>query len=226
MSTLIKTQGSKISISGKTIFSNPPVIDLLAGLQAFYKLSDTSDSSGNGNTLTNNGDVTFSSGKIGDAAGFDGQSYIESNLTEINNDFTVSGWIKPAQLGSYTAAFGINQYTDGLLFRVGSCNDQLYVFGTYATVGSFSTDVWTHVVIAGSNGTAKVYVNNVLATTVSYDPTLGFGATPNFIAGASRQNLGQDPLNGQIDAVGIWNRALNEGEVSALYNSGNGLELN
>jgi hypothetical protein len=34
-----------------------------------------------------------------------------------------------------------------------------------------------------------------------------------------------DFLNGQIDAVGIWNRALSDAEVAELYNNGTGLEL-
>lgn len=32
-------------------------------------------------------------------------------------------------------------------------------------------------------------------------------------------------LNGSIDAVGIWNRALSDAEVAALYNNGTGLEV-
>ena len=32
-------------------------------------------------------------------------------------------------------------------------------------------------------------------------------------------------LDGSIDAVGIWNRALSDAEVAALYNSGTGLEI-
>ena len=34
-----------------------------------------------------------------------------------------------------------------------------------------------------------------------------------------------DNFSGQIDAVGIWNRALNATEIAALYNSGNGYEI-
>jgi hypothetical protein len=34
-----------------------------------------------------------------------------------------------------------------------------------------------------------------------------------------------DNLEGQIDAVGIWNRALSDAEVAELYNNGTGLEL-
>ena len=32
-------------------------------------------------------------------------------------------------------------------------------------------------------------------------------------------------VEGQIDAVGIWNRALSDAEVAELYNNGTGLEL-
>ena len=49
---------------------------LTDNLQAFYKLSDLSDSSGNNRTLTNNGNVSFASGKLGNAAVFDGSNYL------------------------------------------------------------------------------------------------------------------------------------------------------
>jgi hypothetical protein len=32
-------------------------------------------------------------------------------------------------------------------------------------------------------------------------------------------------FEGSIDAIGIWNRALNSAEIALLYNNGNGIEL-
>ena len=71
------------------------IMALTDNLLAFYKLSDTSDSSGNNRTLTNNGNVSFASGKIGNAAVFDGQSYL-TNSVDITNysGLTIAMWIK------------------------------------------------------------------------------------------------------------------------------------
>ena len=57
---------------------------ILDNIRAAYKLDESSgnaaDSSGNGNTLTNNGTVTYVTGKINNAALFD-------NTTSKNLDF-------------------------------------------------------------------------------------------------------------------------------------------
>jgi hypothetical protein len=67
---------------------------LLNGLIAFYKLGDTSDSSGNGNTLTNEDGVAFVNGKIGSAAEFNGSNWLYTNTTQnFGNQFTVSCWL-------------------------------------------------------------------------------------------------------------------------------------
>ena len=219
MSTLIKTQGSNISISGKTIFSNPPVIDLLAGLQAFYKLSDTSDSSGNSNTLTNNGNVTFASGKIGDAAGFDGTNYFSSNISlDMSQSGSISLWIKSNDVSGWQTILG----GSGLNIGVDPTNSQLFVNDFSSMPQLFINnytpdDSWVHLTVVVNGSDLKVYLNGSLNASANNglgNPSINIGGT------------GNENFIGSIDAVGVWNRALNEGEVSALYNSGNGLELN
>lgn len=34
-----------------------------------------------------------------------------------------------------------------------------------------------------------------------------------------------EPLNGRVDAMGVWSKRLNQGEIDALYNSGDGREI-
>jgi hypothetical protein len=223
-----KTQNSNITITGKTIFSNPPSIDLLAGLQAFYKLSDLTDSSGNNLTLTNNGDVTFASGKIGDAAIFSGSNSLEKSPFNIGQTFSVSFWANLNSLVEYgwlTIQYGgfcIYTRLDGSL-EVGDGMSWNFV----TAAGVVETGVWKHYCLSVSNGVGSLYVNNNLEANSAGSPPLDLSDTgdrPFGIGGESVSNNGY--ADGSIDAVGIWNRALNEAEVSALYNSGNGLELN
>jgi len=230
MSTLIKTQGSNISITGKTIFSNPPAIDLLAGLQAFYKLTDPSDSSGNNNTLTVNGNVQFDTGKIGLAAGFDGSSWLSTsgNTAFGTDDLAVGMWVNAVNLsqdqkmvfvgGASGFAFSL---LDGTVHISKANVADLYDFSS----GAVTNNSWFHVLIKRAGSTFTCYVNGSSVGTYDSGSVIDFTGTDYFF-GAYIDGLTGYSIEGQIDAVGIWNRALNDAEVSALYNSGNGLELN
>ena len=236
MSNLIKTQGSNIVIGGKAIFSNPPSIDLASGLQAFYKLSDTSDSSGNNNTLTNNGDVQFVSGKIGSGAEFvaDNNKYLTvgNDLGQITaTGFSMSLWFKRY---SNTNAYLVdseasNQQGWFLASNAGGTMWFLAGEGSWSIVkqinpdASWVVDQWHHVVLTStSSGNLSYYFDGQVQSTSDS----GISWTPAGLRFGSCWFDGAANLDGTIDAVGIWNRALNDAEVSALYNSGNGLELN
>ena len=206
----------------------------LNGLQAFYKLSDLTDSSGNSNTLTNTGSVSFSSGKIGNAAVFDGGN--SQNLTTpvngggYTNGTSVSFWMRKTgnkgTCGLIQAVTGdrqgwtiINENNSGwfLLAGNGSWNLQTSPFL------SSSDNNWHHIVITDDNADMKIYLDGSIATSNS---TVSYTVAPVKL-GTFEHFFGNNPqsFDGQIDAVGIWNRALSDSEIAALYNSENGLEL-
>ena len=203
-----------------------PVVDLEDGLQAFYKLSDLSDSSGNNRTLTNNGNVSFASGKIGNAAVFDESNNLElqENLLALKTEFTVSSWVKTADNDAYVLACGglegILVVNEGGLFTFNASTG-------YSPIQSsqyVNDDSWHHLVATFNNGSVKLYVDGVMD---------GTGETDSVVpdSNSSKTTIGQQPNDswasfvGQIDAVGIWNRALSDAEVAELYNNGTGLEL-
>ena len=201
-------------------------MSLTTNLQAFYKLSDLTDSSGNNLTLTNNGDVTFASGKIGDAAVFDSSSFLNRIPFDIAADFSVSFWGLAPYDGGNGAIF-VNQYP-GLF--IGTKNDGSVLFGDMSTwesnssAGTVTASTWYHYCLVRSGGTASLYINNVVATSSS-------GNLPNLTNDGRDFGFFGNPEDGHvwdsggIDAVGVWSRALTEAEVTELYNSGNGLEL-
>jgi len=241
MANLIQSNNANIKIFGGKLSAatvgGGGGNSLLTGLQAFYKLSDLTDSSGNNLTLTNNGDVTFASGKIGDAAVFDaegaGGKYLVtpvsggpgSGLTVSMwarlNDASVPGSLIQAVTGDFNGWFiALDGGTSQLAYLAGSGSwDVAELFGS-----PLSDNVWYHIVKRADATGVKIYIDGAEAgswannTWTSAPIELGHFAYHN----GSRD----ESWNGSIDAVGIWNRALNEGEVSALYNSGNGLELN
>ena len=82
---------------------------LTNNLLAFYKLDNTTDSSGNGNTLTNNGNVSFASGKIGNAAVFDGTNNLQvTNPISEGAEYSLAGWVNFSNFDSlqFIMSFG------------------------------------------------------------------------------------------------------------------------
>jgi len=193
-------------------------VGLRSGLLAFYKLSDTSDSSGRGNTLTNNDGVTFVAGKIGNAAEFDESNYLSVSLSGITKNSSASVWINQSSQNETPLVLG--QTGIGNI----SIRDDGYIGAFLADFGVITSDVvadfgdWYHVVGIYDGVIFKLFVNGVLKATQSTSIFLDNDLL--YIGGE-----GGGEFNGLIDAVGIWNRALSEAEVSALYNNGTGREL-
>ena len=214
-------------------------VDLENGLQAFYKLSDLSDSSGNNRTLTNNGNVSFASGKLGNAAVFDGSNYFDVPSETLSvNSFSYSCWINtstisetqnnflgigddsgsPALMAIYQGNFevGINTTDTGSVYP--------FAFGGNPPAPAICDGQWHFVAMTYSGSQFKVYVDgsNVHTSEVTGSVTSNTGFK---IGKTDQTSYGNSPLVGSIDAVGIWNRALSDAEVAELYNNGTGLEL-
>ena len=192
---------------------------LTDNLQAFYKLSDLSDSSGNNRTLTNNGNVSFASGKIGNAAVFDGSNYLSKADFSVT-DFSVSFWCKIPTLQDanplvdFYPKLGLETDSIGRI----STGD-FSSFNTWSDAGVILANEWHHIVATIVGTTATLYVNNVLITS---DVNEAYGNSNSRLA---IPVMGFQGNERQIDAVGIWNRALSDAEVAELYNNGTGLEL-
>lgn len=88
-----------------------------------------------------------------------------------------------------------------------------------------ATGTWYHVGFTFSSGTVIIYINGVARTSEvsrgSVPAVLYNGDAPVRIG---QGGTGQDnPFDGTIDEVGIWNRVLDTDEITALYNGGSGL---
>ena len=198
---------------------------LTDNLLAFYKLDNTNDSSGNNRTLTNNGNVSFASGKIGNAAVFDGTNYLTSDQSiALGPNVTISGWVKAVDTaGTAKAYFGhSNGYS---AFILGLVNNSA-TFGPNGPGGpsfdySAFIDQWIHVAAVATGDNWVLYVNGIASAPATVD-SFTVESTPSF----GTMLAWMDGIyTGELDAVGIWNRALSDSEVAALYNSGTGLEL-
>jgi hypothetical protein len=219
-------------------------VGLRSGLLAFYKLSDTSDSSGRGNTLTNNGGVTFVAGKIGNAAEFDGENYFETESIDLTGltALTICFWVQHedqeeeediinevagdwfAGTGPMVIAFGgLGQHFAFEASTLGVAINGDFGFKVLDT--TIRSSDWRFVAIKYTGTSLQLRTNNEdwITTVVSGSPPLD-ETNGYFRIGDSGDSL---PLaNGdKLDAFGIWSRALSDAEIDALYNNGTGREL-
>ena len=99
----------------------------------------------------------------------------------------------------------------------------------YEAVSSEITSIgmWTHVVAVVSSQSVEFYINGKSAAKNSYN-NVNISETNNRNLFIGRYGYGENaggtggagwyPFNGDIDDVRIYNRALSESEVQALYN--------
>jgi hypothetical protein len=210
-------------------FSTAAGSSLLTGLVSYWKLNETGaganavDEKGL-NTLTNNSATTNQSGKLGTSFSFASASTsnLDTSATSYNltSAFTISIWVKTSSSGLYK--FAVSNYTDPDGWCMGmddSGHLDFEVGSAYVTsVATINTNAWVHLVGVWSGGAVTAFVNGTKSTgssvaSVSYPSN-------HFKIGNREASYYWD---GNLDEVGIWNRALTDGEVASLYNSGTGV---
>ncbi len=206
---------------------------LSTNLVAYWKLDGNSnDSVGSNNGTDTNITYNSSYGKINQGALFDTSftSYVTlPNLNIGTGDFTISLWLyavswdnnKRIWASSVSAGSPFNNFeinyntTNGFNVNHYNGSSDLTVHnGTSApSTGSFH---FITVVRSGDNLT--LYVDGSSYAT-------GTGWTGRDCSGNNIQVIGlsgSNSLSSYLDEVGVWTRALSAGEVTQLYNSGNG----
>ncbi|MGC8776172.1 MAG: LamG domain-containing protein, partial [Minisyncoccia bacterium] len=208
--------GTNLSIS--------PFVGGLVGYWSFDEGSGTTayDMSGNGNNGTLVNGPTWTTGKVGGALSFDGvDDYVNINsVNPFRNPFTVSVWVRfnAVNKGSDNAILGHGSATLNNGLHLGERRTRGY-FGFYSNdIQSNSTllaNMWYHISFI-YDGRKKIYINGVLDAS---------GASNVYQSTALNAEIGRYPwstgwlLNGLIDEVRIYNRALSDAEIQAIYNA-------
>ena len=205
----------------------------LVGYWAFDEGSGTTaaDSSGNGLNGTLQYDPTWASNgscRKGGCISFDGaDDYVripDSAQLRLTGDVTVSAWIKPTgarSLGSIVSKryeFELGPVSDSAPYALRWSHKE--PGGTLVTgdlAASTEADQWQHVVLVRDATTLELrgYKNGAPALTSSYTTP---PATSTYALNIGRNPGGIQRFRGLIDEVRLYDRALTDAEVQALYN--------
>ena len=180
--------------------------------------------------------ITYATGKFGNAAVFNGSSSsigISSSTINPANVYSLSMWVNFDNASAYTGFFANNTSA----FRVGEISImkpnatklQVLSGGQAGTnlldnleaqpSSSFVNNTWYHIVVISdrsiSNQRAKVFVNGIECSYIHY------GANQSSVSTYSDTKIGladNQYFPGKIDQVRIFNSSLPQPAITALYN--------
>ena len=202
---------------------------LTDGCIAYWNLNDDGsggvslvDSTGNGNTLANNGATLDPNGIIDQAASIPAGGQLLSSTTLVGSfPLSYSSWVQSASVGETGAWSGISTGYPGQ-FRTLAIDGDIFfqapdTVTANTTGGSYNDGAWHYVVGVADGTNIYLYVDGSLVSTVANSSNASDAVL--FIGGEPGQGYGDS----NIDEVGIWNRALSPTDVISLYNGGAGL---
>jgi len=241
---------------GRPLIGTSPKNRITNGLVGYWTFDgkdmtpNVLDVSGQGNHGDLNGQTstTTTIGKVGQALDFDGVDDVvkiiggDAELDIGTSDHTVSAWIKVPPQGSQegliaadgagnstTAGFWFSVREDGV--NVGKL--QINVSNGSSNVVNFSSvslvddNIWHHVVWVWDRDVGNfAYIDGVEDNTDSSTNSDNIGSDYTGLGIGDRTNSTLRPMDGKIDDVRIYDRALSADEVLALYNITKGTDFN
>jgi hypothetical protein len=232
-----------VCIASQSHAQNVPFYVPTNGLVGWWPFTGSAiDSSGNGNNGTVYG-ATLTTDRFGSANRayyFNGVSnYISvqnNSSISITGDITMSAWVKSFGNNgqNYQTIIGKGdsywtwEYAMGYSFHNNIPHNGKLLTSRALGMGNqqqawsstnYIPNAWELWSVTISNGQAKIYKNGVL------DQTTAFTLVPNSLNcplffGRYNPNTTSEQFYGNIDDIGIWNRALTSCEITQLYNGG------
>lgn len=219
--------------SGGTMTTNLIAYYMLEDATEYYEGSGTYD-------LTNNGTVTFSSGKVNNAANYGDPNttkYLSSAQTFgiDGGNMSCSMWVKFSTAPTNTTVVFWYQYNDTskveyLVFYDNALGVNTLTFrrnrsGTavneIVVTTTLSAGTWYHLVLTYDGSTLEGWLNGSSQGTVASS-----GSGSSTAGGTGLQLSGHfgnaNLVRGLEDECGIWSKKLSNTEVSDLYNGGSG----
>jgi hypothetical protein len=205
---------------------------------------NANDESGNGNNGTTTG-VSLTTDRFGitnKAYSFNGTSNnikINNNASLNNPSFSVSGWFLTNTNATNTSSGAKsiigkwwqfpsscdNNYNSYIFCLAKQNNNSTVCLGTNFYSGNnfyynqpINTGSWYHFTfIHDSTAGGKIYINGLLVSSNNINGIICNGINPIYIGSDIENGNLYRFFNGKIDDIGIWNRALTQEEITALY---------
>ena len=206
---------------------------------------NANDLSGNGNNGTVNGAILSNdrNGAPQSSYSFDGVNDMirvsHTSMLNLSMDFSLSAWYRTAVFPTHNTShtliakrdengsccqanvpynFTINYTQNGINFRrpmlfFSSNSNTLYA----ESIEQLNLNQWHHLISTYDNDTLKIYIDGALAHSQwVVNSARGMNNSDLLFGGINRSN-GSEYLNGDLDDIGIWNRALSDSEIQGLY---------
>ena len=211
-------------------------VSLPAGLVAWWPGEGNANDIAGTNNGTLSGGASFAIGEVGQAFDFDGingtVTVHDSGSLRLTNQFTIEAWINTrstnaadqaivSKVGIATGNNGYQLYFSHLNTLTGQFNSPGQMWPgnviAYADNLAIVTNVWYHVAWTYDRSTMKLYLNGLpVATNVIGPQSIAVSSTDLRISGADNHVY----FNGLIDEPSVYNRALSDSEIAAIYNAG------
>jgi hypothetical protein len=200
--------------------------DVTSGLVAQWKANgDTVDNIGGNNGTFMFGEY-YDAGKKDQAFSFVGTNRIDATRNtsvSYSSNFTVCAWVYPLSTtgGVWAAAQSASNRIGFVYKALTPCftywNGAKY---TITNAAAISTNTWNHLVGVCADGNLSIYVNGISSPAGS-SVSQSLAETLVFDVGRTRGSSAPDNvwMNGLIDDVRIYNRALSPAEVLKVYRS-------
>jgi len=194
---------------------------------------NANDESGNGNHGTVNGATLTSdrNGVLNKSFEFNGihkDNIGISLLNSLNNDVTISLWyFSNSSNGGPFVHIGQDNpgtpFCDG--FDIGKGGTSLNNSGNnlisgFSCIGYYNSNIqgltgsWNHVVLVKLNNKVKISLNGILVSDIA---TISVINPSPYVFFASTSSLNSTFFTGSLDDIAIYNRALSQKEITALY---------
>lgn len=198
------------------------------------------ESSGNATDSVNslsgvNTSVTYSTGKINNAAYFNGSAFLtiaDNAIIKPTSNISFGGWVYISSTSSFQMIMAKGENTGDTRSYEMRCNGtttqmqvQLRVGGglfcAATSTTAIGTGTWAHVIYTRNGATQKIYINGVsdtLSSSTNNTGNIDYSTDDLWIG----QRNGGLRFNGRLDMIGVWDVELTSAEVLELYNSGVG----
>jgi hypothetical protein len=203
------------------------------GLVAYYPFNgNANDESGNGNHGTVNGS-SFVTAKLGQGIYFENSN--NSSYYDVKDyvalpplsltDFSLGFWVKSYKANNYN-------HHEASIFSIGDHNDKYFILwcdnnntgemffdynGTRGERWNIQDDQWHFIAVVKSTETISLYMDNIMVESkpvTDYD----FLNQPAYFSYHTWSHNSSSRFYGIIDDARIYNRALSDHEITALYN--------